>query len=301
MSQLLSFKGHRRPPLAAACLSACLALGAMPALPQAAQASGKASPKAAQKAASKPKTQKAASGAPRRDPKADVTLDFENAEIEAVARAMATLSGRNVVVDPRVKGTITLSSTVAVTPAEAMRLFAAQLRTQGFSVVETDGMSLVLPEAEAKLRSGSVRTQTPRSTGSGQVQTQIFRLMHENAANLVPVLRPLISPNNTINVSPGGNALVITDYSDNLQRMGRIIAALDISNATGVEVVPLKHAVAADLAPLVLRLAEAGGSAMPAAPGNGNMAVQASAGSGVVGRKATRSQPVARHTREPAT
>lgn len=281
MSQLLSFKGHRRPPLAAACLSACLALGAMPALPQAAQASGKASPKAAQKAASQPKAQKAASGAPRRDPKADVTLDFENAEIEAVARAMATLSGRNVVVDPRVKGTITLSSTVAVTPAEAMRLFAAQLRTQGFSVVETDGMSLVLPEAEAKLRSGSVRTQAPRSTGSGQVQTQIFRLMHENAANLVPVLRPLISPNNTINVSPGGNALVITDYSDNLQRMGRIIAALDISNATGVEVVPLKHAVAADLAPLVLRLAEAGGSAMPAAPGNGNMAVQASAGSGV--------------------
>ena len=206
MSQLLSFKNHRRPPLAAACLSACLALGAMPALPQAAQASGKASPKAAQKAASQPKAQKAASNATRRDPKADVTLDFENAEIEAVARAMATLSGRNVVVDPRVKGTITLSSTVAVTPAEAMRLFAAQLRTQGFSVVETDGMSLVLPEAEAKLRSGSVRTQTPRSTGNGQVQTQIFRLMHENAANLVPVLRPLISPNNTINVSPGGNA-----------------------------------------------------------------------------------------------
>jgi general secretion pathway protein D len=60
----------------------------------------------------------------------------------------------------------------------------------------------------------------------------------------VPVLRPLISPNNTINVNPGNNSLVITDYADNLQRLGRIIAALDVSNATDVEVMPLKHAIA---------------------------------------------------------
>ena len=58
--------------------------------------------------------------------------------------------------------------------------------------------------------------------------TQIFRLNHENANNLVPVLRPLISPNNTINANPGNNTLVITDYADNLQRIGKIIAALDL-------------------------------------------------------------------------
>jgi general secretion pathway protein D len=65
----------------------------------------------------------------------------------------------------------------------------------------------------------------------------------------VPILRPLISPNNTINVNPGNNSLVITDYADNLQRLGRIISALDVSNATDVEIMPLKHAIAADLAP----------------------------------------------------
>ena len=188
-----------------------------------------------------------------------VTLDFANAEIDAVARTMATITGRNVVVDPRVKGTMTLTSTTPVSPAQALRLFAAQLRTQGFALVESAGMVLVIPEAEAKLHSGAVSAGARPSAGGGQIQTQIFRLTHENANNLVPILRPLISPNNTINVNPGNNSLVITDYGDNLQRLARIIAALDISNATGMEVVRLQHAVAADLAPLVARLVESGG------------------------------------------
>jgi general secretion pathway protein D len=82
---------------------------------------------------------------------------------------------------------------------------------------------------------------------------------------LVPVLRPLISPNNTINVNPGNNSIIITDYADNLQRLARIIATLDVSNASDVEVIPLKHAIAVDLAPLVLRLVESGSANMPAA------------------------------------
>jgi general secretion pathway protein D len=192
-------------------------------------------------------------------PGASVTLDFANAEIDAVARTMATLTGRNVVVDPRVKGTLSLTSTTPVTPEQAMRLFATQLRTQGFALVDTNGMLIVLPEAEAKMQSATVSAGATPAAG-GQIVTQIFRLTHENANNLVPILRPLISPNNTINVNAGNNSIVITDYAENLQRLGRIIAALDVSNATGVEVVRLRHAVASDLAPLVARLVEPGGS-----------------------------------------
>ena len=201
--------------------------------------------------------------APRREP---VTLNFVNAEIEAVARTLATLSGANVVVDPRVKGTMSLSSTVPVPPAQALRLFAAQLRTQGFALVESAGLYTVVPEAEAKLQSSAVSAGAVPA-GTGQIVTQIFKLNHENVNNLVPVLRPLISPNNTINVNPGTNALIITDYSDNLQRLGRIIAALDVSNATGVEVLRLRHAIAGDLAPMVQRLIESGAAAAPAAQG----------------------------------
>jgi general secretion pathway protein D len=203
--------------------------------------------------------------------KEPITLNFVNADIEAVARTLASLSGHNVVVDPRVKGTMSLSSQVAVPPAQALHLFATQLRTQGFALIESAGLYTVLPEAEAKLQSGTV-SAGPVAASSGQVLTQIFRLNHENANNLVPVLRPLISPNNTINVNPGTNALVITDYGDNLQRLGRIIAALDVANATGVEVIRLKHGIAADMATMVQRLIDSGAAsgaagAAPAVPG----------------------------------
>ena len=202
----------------------------------------------------KPSKKTNASGKQAPEP---VTLNFNNAEIDAVAKTLATLSGHNVVVDPRVKGTINLTSNVPVAPSQALRLFAAQLRTQGFALVESAGLYLVVPEADAKLQSGAVSAGAV-PTSNGQIVTQIFQLNHENANNLVPILRPLISPNNTVNVNPGTNALVITDYADNLQRLGRIIAALDVANATGVEVIALKHALATDLVPMLQRLLDSG-------------------------------------------
>ncbi len=201
-------------------------------------------------------------------PQEPVTLNFNNADIDAVAKTLATLSGHNVVVDPRVKGTVTLTSTVPVAPSQALRLFAAQLRTQGFSLVESAGLYLVVPEADAKLQSGGVSAGAVPAS-NGQIVTQIFQLNHENANNLVPILRPLISPNNTVNVNPGTNALVITDYADNLQRLARIVAALDVANATGVEVIQLKHALATDLVPMMQRLLESGAASNNAAQATG--------------------------------
>ena len=198
-----------------------------------------------------------------------VTLNFANAEIEAVARTMATITGRNVVVDPRVKGQLNLVTERAVTPAAAFQQFLAALRLQGFTVVEAAGLYKVVPEADAKLQGGSVSVAQPGSAGpaGGQIVTQIYKLNYESASNLVPVLRPLISPNNTINVNPGSNALVITDYADNLQRLGKIIAAMDVSNASDVEIIPLQHAIATDLAPLVARLIDSGSSGLGGAVG----------------------------------
>jgi general secretion pathway protein D len=202
-----------------------------------------------------------------------VTLNFANADIEAVARTMATITGRNVVVDPRVKGQINLVAERPVPPAVAFDQFLAALRLQGFTVVEAAGLYKVVPEADAKLQAGSVGVSqggTGTTLQGGQIATQIFKLNFENANNLVPVLRPLISPNNTINVNPGNNSLVITDYADNLQRIARIVAAMDVANATDVEIIPLHHAVASDLLPLLTRLVEGGtatGGGAAAAPG----------------------------------
>ncbi|QXL83446.1 type II secretion system secretin GspD [Comamonas sp. NLF-1-9] len=207
-----------------------------------------------------------------------VTLNFANADIDAVARTMATITGRNVVVDPRVKGQITLSTENPVPPMQAFNQFLAALRLQGYTVVESGGLYKVVPEADAKLQTGVVSVSEGGGKGvaaGGQIVTQIFKLNFENANNLVPVLRPLISPNNTINANPGNNSLVITDYADNLQRIARIIAAMDVAHATDLEVIPLRHAIASELAPLVARLIEGGTPAFgtPGAPA----AVQAQA------------------------
>ncbi|CAB5662586.1 Pullulanase secretion envelope pulD [Delftia tsuruhatensis] len=200
-----------------------------------------------------------------------VTLNFTGADIEAVSRAIGAITNRNVVVDPRVKGQITLLTDKPVPPATAYQQFLAALRLQGFTIVESAGLYKVIPEADAKLQASEVAVGAARGTAGSQIVTQIFKLNYENAANLVPVLRPLISPNNTINVNPGNNSLVITDYADNLQRISRIVATMDVSNATDVEIIPLRHAVATDMVALVSRLVEggtagagAGGAAMAA-------------------------------------
>lgn len=194
-----------------------------------------------------------------------VTLNFANADIEAVARTMAAITGRNIVVDPRVKGTMTLSTERPVPPQRAFDQFVSTLRLSGFTVVDSGGLLKVVPEADAKLQGGTVSVgKAPAGSG---IVTQIYRLNYETAANLVPILRPLITPNNTINVNPGTNSLVITDYADNLQRLGRIISALDVSSSTDIDVVPLKNGLASDLAPVVQRLVDAGAGTPTAAQG----------------------------------
>ncbi len=218
-----------------------------------------------------------------------VTLNFVNADIEAVTRAMGAMLDRQFIVDPRVRGNITVYSETPLSVREAYLNYLAALRGLGFTVVENAGLLKVVPEADAKLQAGTVSIGAVQQRGD-QIVTQIFRLNHENPNNLVAVLRPLISPNNTINANPGSNSLVITDYADNLTRLGKIIAALDQPAASDIEVVPLKHGLASDMAPLVQRLADSSTGAMPGAPpgsGSGSVSVIADARSNALIVRAT--------------
>jgi general secretion pathway protein D len=197
------------------------------------------------------------------DPSANqATLNFVGADIESVIKAIGHYTGNTFIVDPRVKGTINVVTEKPVTKAQALDLLGSALRLQGFAMVRTDGLIKVVPEADAKLQAGTI---LPNNVRGDQIATQIFRLNYESAANMVPVLRPLISPNNTINANPGTNSIVITDYADNLRRLGRIIGALDAPAAADLDVVPIRHAMASDIATMVNRLIEPG--AGPAAPG----------------------------------
>jgi general secretion pathway protein D len=205
-----------------------------------------------------------------------VTVNFVNADIEAVTRAFAAMINRQIAVDPRVRGQITVYSEQPQSVQEAYQNYLSSLRGLGFAIIESGGLLKVVPEADAKLQTGTVSVGEVNVRGD-QIITQIFKLRYENPNNLVAVLRPLISANNTINANPGSQSLVITDYAENLKRLGQIIAALDQPSATDLEIVPLEHAVAVDLAPLVQRLAETGSvSGAPGAPaGTGGTTVVA--------------------------
>ena len=184
-------------------------------------------------------------------------LNFVGADIESVIKAVGHYTGMTFIIDPRVKGTLTLVSEKTLSKSQAFALLTSALRLQGFAVVTGDGYAKVVPEAEAKLQSSPTQVGGGRSRVQGdQVATQIFHLSYESAANLTAVLRPLISPNNSIMANPGNNSLVITDYADNLQRLAKIIAALDAPVSSDLDVVAIRYAIASDVAQLVTRLME---------------------------------------------
>ncbi len=199
-----------------------------------------------------------------------MTINLVNAEIASAVQAVAAATGRNFIVDPRVKGQITLQFEKPVSPQHVYLALLTQLRLAGYAVVEHEGVFKVVPEADARLQTTPVGVGNTLGAIPGrgdQVVTQIFQLRNQGANNLLPVLRPLISPNNTINVDPGSNALVITDYADNMKRLARIIAGLDVPTGSEVDVVPLRYAVASELAPTLQKLIDMQAGSTPGAPG----------------------------------
>lgn len=189
---------------------------------------------------------------------AQVTLNFVNADIDQVAKAIGVATGKTIIVDPRVKGQINLVSEKPVPEAQALKILQSALRMQGFSLVQDFGLLKVVPEADAKLQGVPTHVGNNPAASGDQVVTQIFQLKNESANNLLPVLRPLISPNNTVAAYPANNTIVVTDYADNVRRIARIIAGVDTAAGQQVEVVPLKNANALDVAAQLSKMLDPG-------------------------------------------
>ncbi|AVR98877.1 type II secretion system secretin GspD [Pseudoduganella armeniaca] len=188
-------------------------------------------------------------------------LNFVGADIEAVIKAVGHYTNITFLIDPRVKGTITLVSEKSISKSQAFALLTSALRLQGYAIVSGDGYAKVVPEAEAKLQATPTIVGKQVTPKGDQIATQVFHLAHESAANLVTVLRPLISTNNTINANPGNNSLVITDYADNLKRLAKIVAALDAPANTDMDVIPVRHGIASDVATMINKMMEPGSGA----------------------------------------
>ncbi|PTU66573.1 type II secretion system protein GspD [Chromobacterium sp. Panama] len=187
-----------------------------------------------------------------------VMLNFVNADIETVVKAIGEITGKNFIIDPRVKGTVNIVSSKPVPRALSYQILLSSLRLQGFSAVEGGGVVKIVPEADAKLHAKASKG-IPRGDGDRLI-TKVFTLKYGNANQLVPVIRPIVSPNNTIAAYPQSNALIVTDYADNIQRIESIIDSIESAAAGDTVVVPVLFGSAVELAGSLNKLLQDSGA-----------------------------------------
>jgi general secretion pathway protein D len=183
-----------------------------------------------------------------------VNLSFSNVDISQVAKAIGAATNTTILVDPRVKGQLDLVSDNPVSKERALKTLEAALRMQGFALVQDNGILKVVPEADAKLQGVPTYVGNAPQAHGDTVITQVFRLKNESATALLPILKPLISPNNTIAAYANDNTLVVTDYADNVRRIASVVAGIDSGTSQKVAMVLLQHESAVDLAPVVQKM-----------------------------------------------
>jgi general secretion pathway protein D len=180
-----------------------------------------------------------------------VTLNFVNADIDAVVKAVAEMTGRNFILDPRVKGSSISFPRGPVPRSLVYPTLLSALRLQGFAAVEGDGITKIVPEADAKQQGSSVVLGGKGGgvgAGGDRLVTEVFALKYESAVQLVNVLRPLITPNNAI----AAGAHRATRWSSPitpriLKRIEKIVASLDVPPAGEAIMVPIRYASALDM------------------------------------------------------
>ena len=193
-----------------------------------------------------------------------VMLNFVNADIPSVVKAIGGHTGKNFIIDPRVTGNMNIISQTPVSKDLAYQILLSALRVHGYAAIEERGVVKIVPEADAKTSGTVIERGTPIS--GDRIITQVFVLQNENAAQLATVLRPLVAPNNFIGAYPGNNTLVIADYAENVKRIAKIIASIDVPAGADVQMIPLKYASAVDVANLLKGMMPEA-SPNPATPG----------------------------------
>jgi general secretion pathway protein D len=183
-----------------------------------------------------------------------VTLNFKDADIDSVIGWMAEQTGKNFIVDPRVKSKVTIISGKPLNKDELYQVFLSVLQVHGFAAVPSGDVIKIIPDINAK-QSG-VPVATAKNPGEGdEVITRVIALDNVPAAQLVPILRPLIPQQGHMVAYPPSNVLIISDHAANIDRIVEIISRVDLPSAENeVEVIPLQHASAGEVARILTAL-----------------------------------------------
>jgi general secretion pathway protein D len=182
-----------------------------------------------------------------------VTLKLKDADIAALINTVSEVTGRNFIVDPRVKARVTVISHEPMPADELYRVFLSVLQVHGFSAVDAGDVTKIVPEINAKQM--AVPTVSQRGAVDGDaIVTSVIPVRNVSAAQLVPILRPLVPQQGHLAAYPATNALIISDRASNVRRLAEIVARVDQAGDDEIEVIPLAHASAAELVRLVSAL-----------------------------------------------
>jgi len=180
----------------------------------------------------------------------EITLNLKDADIRALISTVSKFTGKNFIIDPRVKAKITVISSETLTPDEVYEVFLSVLQVHGYAAVPSGSVIKIVPEVNAKQGPLPMKSTIPGNPND-ELITKVIGLDHVPAAQLVPILRPLVPQQGHLAAYNPTNTLIITDYAGNIQRLMRIIAGVDKAESDELEVIPLQHASAPELVRIV--------------------------------------------------
>src|SRR5882757_9728014 len=189
-----------------------------------------------------------------------ITANFKDADITQIAEAVSAATGKTFIIDPRVRAQVTMLSSNPMTPGAFYEAFLSILQVYGFMAVQAGAVIKVLPDANAR-PIPSVDLPHHVSATSDAIVTQVVDVKNVSAAQLVPILRPMIPQYGHLAAYPAGNILIISDRASNVNRLIRIIRRIDQVGDQDVEIVPLQNASSAEIVRVINSLLQGGQSA----------------------------------------
>jgi general secretion pathway protein D len=194
-----------------------------------------------------------------------ITPNYKDADLGQIIEAVSAVTGKNFIVDPRVRAQVTMLSSTPMSPAAFYEAFLSILQVHGFVAVPSGDVIKIIPDANARQVPANDLPSSV-SDSSDEIVTQVVAVKNVSAAQLVPILRPLIPQYGHLAAYPASNMLIISDRASNVNRMMRIIQRIDQTGDENIDVIPMQHASASEVVRIVNTLytsAAAEGGGMP--------------------------------------
>lgn len=193
---------------------------------------------------------------------APITLNLKDADINAVISTVSEVTGKNFIVDPRVKGKVTIISGRPMHKDELYQVFLSILEVHGFSAVPSGRVIKILPDATAKQSPLPIASDERPGEGD-ELVTRVIELSSVSAAQLVPILRPLVPQQGHLAAYAASNILIISDRAANIERLSKIIKRIDAPSSDKIEAISLHHASASDVVRILNGLEKQSGAKGP--------------------------------------